>query len=209
MLRLAAGDHRRDEDAHRQEAGGDEEQGQLQVPGPREVVGEPIAEVEAVEAARLDVVVGVGAAQESLQQEQPGDHQEIPGRGPLRRRQADFFRRAKAKIHAGLFLLDAMPAQQIVAPDHEQHQAAAAQQADQAEHAPEERLGRGLVSGQRLGRPIVGVGIVRARALRRRHPRRPGKIRGQPVNLVRIGDRRTLHAPLAGRVRRSTLRRTP
>ncbi len=45
VLRLAAGDHRGDEDAHGQEAGGDEEQRQLQVPHARQVVGEPVGQM--------------------------------------------------------------------------------------------------------------------------------------------------------------------
>ena len=116
MPRLVAGDHRGDEDPHGQVAGGHEEQGQLDVPGPREVVGEPLAEVDAVETGRFDVVVGVGAAQKSLEQEQAGDHEKIPGRGPLGRGQPDFFRRAEPQVAARLFLVGAVPAQQVVLP---------------------------------------------------------------------------------------------
>ena len=46
----------------------------------------------------------------------------------------------------------------------------AAEQRDQREHAPDDHVGGRPVVDARLGRPVVGVGVVVARALRRRRP---------------------------------------
>ena len=58
-------------------------------------------QINAVEAGRLGMVVCVDAAQESLQEEQPRNYQEIPGRGLLCRGQANFFGRRKRRFTPG------------------------------------------------------------------------------------------------------------
>ena len=193
---LMAGDHRRDEDSHRQEAGDHEEQGQLHVPGPRQVVGEPLADVHSVEPGWFDVIVGVGAAEESLEEEQSGNDQKIPGRCPLGRSQAHVFRRAKSQAAAGVFFVGPVPAQQIVLADEEQHQARPAQQSDQAQYAPQERFGRRLVPHHRFRRPVIGVRVVGAGPRGAGDPRRPGKIGRKPVDVVGVGDVRPLQPAL-------------
>ncbi len=55
--RLAARDHRREEDARRQERGRDEEDRELDVEGAGEVEGEDLGEVDAEEVAELGPVV--------------------------------------------------------------------------------------------------------------------------------------------------------
>ena len=80
--RLGAADERREEEAARHPGGGDPEDGELEVPGAQQVVGEAAREVEAVEGARLDAVVGEGAAGEGLEQEQQRDDGEVDARSP-------------------------------------------------------------------------------------------------------------------------------
>ena len=77
--RLAPGDQRGQEDAGGQVGGGHEEEGQLQVPGAGQVVGQQLRQVDAEEAAGLRVVVRRGPAEQRLHQEQGGDDEEVPG----------------------------------------------------------------------------------------------------------------------------------
>ena len=91
--RLAAGDQRREEDAGGQVGGGHEEDRQLQVPGRRQVVGQQLRQVDAEEAAGLDVVMDGRPAEQGLHQEEGGDDEEVPGRRALGRRQRHLRRR--------------------------------------------------------------------------------------------------------------------
>ena len=79
--RLAAGDQRGEEDAGRQVGRGDEEERQLDVPGPGQVVGEDPRQVEAEEAGRLHPVVHREDADDVLEHEEGRDDEEVPGRG--------------------------------------------------------------------------------------------------------------------------------
>ena len=202
------GDHRRDEDAHRQEAGGDEEQRQLHVPRAREVVGEPGGEVEAVEAAGLDVVVGVGPAQQPLDQEQPGDDQEVPGRGPLRGREPHLLRRAEPQRLRRSPLVGAVPAQQVVAPER---------RTGRARSRPAARSGsaRSRATPRRSGccPPAVRAASCWCTSRTRRAasptpPSRPGEVGGEIAHVGRRRDLDALRPPLfLGRRRRTRGRR--
>ena len=85
MPRFAAGDHRREEDPDSEICGRHEEEGELQVPGARQVIGEPRRDVDAEEGGRLGVIVRVGAAAESLKQKQRDRDQKKPDSRSLRR----------------------------------------------------------------------------------------------------------------------------
>src|SRR5579875_3405465 len=95
--RLAAGYQRSQEDARRQVRSGDEKQGQLEVPGAREIIRQQLGQVESEETACLGMIMSRCSSQERLYEEQRGDHGEIPGRGPLRRRQDHFARWMKTE----------------------------------------------------------------------------------------------------------------
>ena len=84
-LGLAPGDHRREEDARRDERGRDPEDRELDVPGAHQVVREDRGEVEAEEAAELRPVVLRGGPDERLDQEQRRHHEEEPRARALRR----------------------------------------------------------------------------------------------------------------------------
>ena len=98
--RLGAADERREEEAARHPGGGDPEDRELQVPGAQQVVGEPAREVEAVEGARLDAVVGERAAGERLEQEQQRDDREVEADRPLARRERPARERAVVRVSA-------------------------------------------------------------------------------------------------------------
>jgi hypothetical protein len=125
--------------------------------------------------------------QQDLCQEQ-GDHDpEILRRGPHRQRDRGHRQRVGRRQHRhALFarVIDrVMPTEQADAGDQEQH----------AEYRPQERAGRRPVAYQVFGRPVVGVGDVLARMLRRRGPGGPPVERGQRAAVLRIGHRVVLH----------------
>ena len=82
---LSPGDHRNEEDAGGEEAGGDPEERQLHVPGAHQVVGEDLVQRDAEEAAEVGAVVLGSSPHEGLHEEQPGHGEEEVRRGPLRR----------------------------------------------------------------------------------------------------------------------------
>ena len=197
VLRLAPGDHRRQEDAGRDERGRHPEQRELDVPGAHQVVREDLRQVEAEEAVDLGAVVLRRGADERLEQEQRRHHEEEPRGRALRRRQRDVAGRAERERR----LLAAVPAEPAPpAPEGAEQQADAAQQRDQRQHRPDDHVGRRLVVDARLRRPVVRVGVVVAGAVGRRRPRRPGEERGQLAQLRAVGDRVGAQAVLGRRV---------
>ena len=130
---------------------------ELDVPHPRQVVGEPVCKGDPVEAARLDVIVCVGATQKSLQQEQSRYNEEVPCRGTLRGGEPYRFWGTELHGATGLFFIAAVPAEQVVAPEGKQDEANAAEQCHKAEYTPQESLGRKVIASQGLRRPVVRV----------------------------------------------------
>ena len=183
-LRLAAGDHRRQEDAGGHERGGDEEDRQLHVPGADQVVGEDLGDVDAEEAAELGAVVLGHAADQGLEQEQRRHHEEEPGGGPLGRGERHVAGGAEAERR----LLAALPAEPP-APEGGEQDPDAAEQRDQRDHRPDDHVGARRVADLLLGRPVVRVGVVVAGAPGRGRPGRPGEERRQLVDLLRVVDR--------------------
>ena len=121
-----------------------------------------------------------------LDEEQQGDDEEEPGRGPLGLR--DPHRPGLEELQGGRVV--ALPAE-LAAPstvDGEQ-QAEPDQQGDQGDRGPHEDVGGGVVIHPLLGRPVVGVGIAEARPLRGARPCRPGVEGGEVVDVLRVGDR--------------------
>ena len=109
------------------------------------------------------MVVGVQSPEQTLGQKQSGHHQKIPGRGALGGGKADFVGWPEGEFIT--FGVGAVPAQQIVAADKEKQQSGSAEQGDQAQNAPQQCVRRGRVGRQRLGRPVIGVGIYFTGAL--------------------------------------------
>src|SRR5690349_21808572 len=120
-----------------------------------------------------------GAAGKGLEKKQQCHHKEKPCAGPLCRRQWDFTRRTERNR----ILLASMPAKEIPSAKGRQEEANAAQKSDQGEHTPNDGIRRGMVIYQRLGRPVVGVGICKSRPARRAGPRGPTEESRELVNL--------------------------
>ncbi len=164
---FAAVDDGGEEQTDGQEARGDPEQRGLDVPGARERVREPLRHVDAVEMLPLHRVVGGEAPQEHLEDEQGHDQEQVLAECALRGREREAGQRvARGGLRQGLFVI----AQEGPAP----HQEADAREQDHdAGDRPHDVLATGLVADQRLVRPVVGVGDVRAGALRRGGPGGP------------------------------------
>ena len=87
-------------------------------------------------------------------------------------------------------LLAPVPAEQVPASEGGEQQPDAAEQGDEREHAPDQRRRRSAGCHQRLGRPVVRVGVALAGPHGGRRPGRPGEEGRQLSDLLRIGDRR-------------------
>ena len=182
---LGSADDRGQEEAARHPGGGDPEDGELQVKGSQQVVGEEPREVEAVEGARLDAVVGEGAPGEGLEQEEERDDAEVEARRLLARRQGP------AREHAVVRLptrRGAVPAEVVEPADSEQDGAEPGQQGDEAERAPQVGRGARPVADRRLVRPVVRVGVVLPGAVGDRRPRGPREVRVEVRELARVAD---------------------
>ena len=143
--------------------------------------GSDLREIEPEEAVDLGAVVLGGGADERLDQEQRGHHEEEPRACPLSRRQRHVPGRAERQAR----LLATVPAQEPPAPEDAEQDPDAAQQRDQREDAPDDHVGGGPVVDSWLGRPVVGVGVVVARAIGRAGPRGPSEEGGQLAQLGR------------------------
>ncbi len=195
MPRLTARDHRRQEDAGGDERRRDPEQRKLDVPGAHEVVREPLREIDPEEVVDLRAVVLRRRADQRLQQEQRGHHEEEPRARALRRRERDVAGRPERQRR----LLAPVPAEPPApAAERAEQQADAAQQRDQRQHGPHEHIGRRRVVDARLRRPVVRIRVVVPGTVRRRRPRRPGEERRQLPQPHGIGDRvraQPVHGP--------------
>src|SRR5450759_3786718 len=174
--RLGAADDRREEEAASNPRGGDPEDGELKVERPQQVVGEDPREVDPVEGAGLDTIVGEGAARQRLQQEQQGDHAEVEADRLLARSQGPAGE--GAVVHVPARRRRAVPAEVAEAAESEQDGPEPREESHEAERAPE--IGRGarpVAHGRFIG-PVVGVGIVLAGAVGDGRPSRPREVRG-------------------------------
>jgi hypothetical protein len=185
--RLAARDHRRQEDARGDIRRRDEEDRELHVPRAHEVEREPRGEVDAEEARQVGPVVLRGGAYERLHEEERRHHEEEPGRGALRGREGDVARRPEGKRR----LLAAVPAQEAPAAEGGEEEPDPAEQRNQREDAPDDHVRRRPVIDERLRRPVVRVRVVVSRPFRRGGPGRPREVGGQLLDLVRVRDRLT------------------
>ena len=86
VLRFMPADCRADVQAGRQPRGGDPEDGDLQVPGARDGVGQVFVEREAVEALAFHAVVRGDGAHQDLHAPEDHDHEEVLDGRTLRRR---------------------------------------------------------------------------------------------------------------------------
>ena len=183
--RLAPGDHRREEDAGRDERGGDPEDRELHVPGAHQVEGQKLGQVDPEETGQLGAIVLRGGADERLDHEQSRHHEEEPRAGPLRRRERHIARGAEAQRG----LLASVPAEDVPAPKGGEQQPDAAQQRNQRQHRPDDHVRRRLVVHPRLRRPVVGVRVVVTGPLGGTGPCRPAEERRQRGEVPAIGDR--------------------
>ena len=195
-LRLAPGDHRRQEDPGGEEGGRDEEDRELDVEGAGEVEGEQLGEVDAEEVPELRAIVLRGGADHRLDQEQSRHHQEEPGAGALRGRQ----RHLPGLSECQRRLLAAVPAEEVPASEGGEQQSDPAEQRDQRDDAPEDDVRGRPVIDEILGRPVVGVGVVVTRPAGRGGPGRPAEEGGQLVGLLGVVDRVRAQSLVGGRI---------
>ena len=161
------------------------------MPGAHQVAGEDALQIEAVKAARIGAVMGHRAAYQRLrQQQQRHDHKELHQRvlAPAG------LSRQQVRVH---MVAARDPAQVIEFPECQQHRRNAGQQHHQAQRAPQQRVGRGLITDARVIRKIVGIGIVLARTGGHRRPGRPSDKGGELAQLGRIGDEVGLQTAVA------------
>ena len=189
--RLAAGNQRGEEDAGRKVGRRDEEDGGLEVPGAGQVVREPPRQVDSEETAGFDHVVDGRTADQVLEEEEDGDHEEEPRCHPLGGGQGHL-----PGAQTQLPLLGLVPADRprvaAVEPEHD---------ADAPKQGHERQALHMIASPVKLfptrfvGRPAVCVRVGLARPAGHRCPRRPCDKRSDLAGVVGIRDHRGLRAP--------------
>ena len=193
--RLAPGDHRREEDAGRHERGRDPEDRELHVPGAHQVEGQQLGEVDAEEARPAP-------RDSAVRRRRPctwiTNSAAITKKNHAHARWAGRERDVAGRAEAQRGLLASVPAEDVPAPESGEQQADAAQQRDQRQHRPDDHVGRWLVVDPRLGRPVVGVGVVVTGPLGRAGPGRPAEERRQSGEIAAVGDRVRAQAVLGG-----------
>ena len=171
-LRFRATHERREKESPCHPGSGDPENGGLEMPGAREVVGKDAGQVETVKRPRLHAVMGDDATKKRLGQEENGHHQEVETKNLLARRQFPILKVA----FMGMGLLLRTPSQKFKFSEHGENEPEAAEQHHEAHGAPEVGGGRGHISGLRIVGPVVGVGVIGAGTQRRGSPGGPGEI---------------------------------
>ncbi len=95
-------------------------------------------------------------------------------------------------IGVDMTFLPSFPAEEVPASKNEQHQCQPAQQSNNAQRAPQERIGRGNVANQWVIRKVVGIRVWFVRAVRYGSPGRPREERRQLTQLLWVADKRGL-----------------
>ena len=186
------GDHRGDENAHREKAGDDEEQGQLHVPGAGQVVGKPLGDARCRKPRRLRRGSG-----HSRRPAVPGPETAPPRPGSTRR---SFVGNGVRTTVPGSLRITLCPRSagslcqpsQAYRPKRKKTAPGSAEQGHQTQSAPQDGLPVGRLAGQRLFGPVVRVRVVLAGPRRRTDPGGPGEIAGQVPHLLRIPNVRPL-----------------
>ena len=168
-----------EEETTRDPRGGDPENGELEMPGAKQVVRQPAREIETVEApGRRDNALA-RHRRASAAEEHDHDREVEPHRLLARRRLPTD--QPAVLCMAGSFV--PFPPEIVELAECKQDRAEATEQCDQAERAPEVgRRGRD-VADQRLVRPVVGVRVVLAGTVGDGRPGCPRKISGERVEL--------------------------
>ena len=164
---LAAVDDGDEEQASSQEARGDPEDGRLDVPGAGQRVRQVLGERNAVEVLTFNRVVGGGATQQHLHQEEGSHDQQILAERLLRGGELD----QRQRVGLGSLDLDVLLVGEE-GPDPDDEADTEDQRHDRGDR-PDHVLGRGFVADQRLMRPVVGVGDIQPRTVGGRSPGRP------------------------------------
>ena len=190
-------DDRYQEEASSQEARGNPEDGSLDVPGTGEAVRQPVSQRNAIELLALHRVVRRGATQQGLHQEERSHHQQVLAQRLLRRRQLDQRQRVGGRrLHLDVLLVG----EERPHPDDEAH---AEDQHHHRGNRPDDVFRRRFVADQRLVRPVVGVGDIRARTVGAGSPGGPEVEGVHLATRFRVGQRVFLHGVLlAQRVHR-------
>ena len=164
-------------EARGQPAGGDPEDGQLQVPGAGGRVGQDVGEIHTVKPVAFHRVVGRQHTHADLHEEQRHGHGEIERRPAL----AGGGGSRRNGLGCGEFLRGLAG----VVPDHQAH---AQDQQDDREDAPEVADGRDAVAHQGLLGPVLGEAVVGTGAAGRGGPGGPQPEVGHALAFLHGGD---------------------
>ena len=158
VLRLAAGDHRREEDPGRDERGRDPEDRQLHVPGAHQVVREDPRQVEAEEVRRSRRGSAATAAPTSVW---------IRNSAAITKKNQAVARCAGvsatspgARNESVACSRPCQPRLRAPAAERAEEHADPAEQRDQRQHRPDDHVRGRLVVDARLRRPVVRVRVV-------------------------------------------------
>ena len=183
---FAAVYHRSQEQAGGEEAGGNPEDGGLQVPSAHQRIGEPVRQRNAEETLAFHGVVRSEAAEQNLHDKQRHGQEHIFAQRALRRRELHFADRIGIRQLRLAFVF----VQERPAPHQE---ADTGQQEYDTGHRPHHVFRGRHVVNQRFVRPVVGVGGVVVRAVGSSSPRRPEEEIGQALAAGFIRQRVIFH----------------
>ena len=167
MLRLAPGDHRREEDPGRHERRRHPEDRELDVPGAHEVVGEHAAPGRSRRSRRCRRGSAGCAAPTSVWIRNSAA---ITKKNHAQARCAGVSATSPGERNESVACSRPCQPEQAPATEDAEQDPDPAQQRDQREHAPDDDVRGRLVGDERLRRPVVGVGVVVARARVGRRP---------------------------------------
>ncbi len=139
------------EQTSRHIAGGDPEDGQLQMPGPQNIAGQDRRKIKAVEGAGIGPVMADSPAHQNLQQKKQGTTTKnlMVARWPWTGRTGQHGRMD--------MLLFPLPAQVVEFAEGKENQRRAGQQGDQAQGTPQYRFAGQGIAGQGVVRKIIGI----------------------------------------------------
>ena len=181
VLRFVSADGRANIESGGQPRRRDPEDGDLQMPGAGDGVGQILGERESKEGLSLDTVVSGQDAHQNLHAPEDHHHIEVFQRRTLRRGGLECEEWILFRIrpmNEFLFL-------RCIPPDQA---ADSRQQADEAQNAPEDGARCRYIADQRLMRPVVRVGRLRTGTIRAASPRGPPEECGKLMLLRSVGQ---------------------
>ena len=180
-FRFGAAHRGHDVQTGRQPRGRDPEDADLQMPGARDGIRQPLRQRNSVEAVAFDTVVRHDRAQRNLHDPERRHHEEVLHRGLLRRRGIQAEQRIATWHDAG----GGSVVLRCEVPDHA---ADRGQQQHEADDAPDDGAAGRPITDQFFMRPVLGVGHILAGTIGARRPGRPPEECGHLALLGNVGQ---------------------